>query len=440
MGVPVDLLSTFAQRRPRLLRDGLEILRRGADVRRFGNTVLVLGAESVRDVLGRPTDFLSGAVYAPKLKLGPLALAMESSPRQLSERAALEELLSPAKLVSFKANVEEQARAALQAKTPSMDFVTDYIEPVLTGAMCRLFGIDPSSAQSRLLRSRPGLLTFEQWIRKLGGALAAPMPAPFGLEAIAEGLAPELAGFLRGQLQASALGQLQVGALPGPESVVRCVGGVLLASAAIFRASTFALHELIGQGQLEAALQDCADAADPEPVVLGYLREALRLNPPFVALGRYCPRPTTIRSQSASQRNSMGGSKSSSMAVPAGAQVIVSLLSAMFDPTAVDNPDEFSLSRPASVYLPFGYGLHACVGKRFAEAGLALALVHWFSWLREHGLQVKAQGKIVYDGPAVARYRIEFVPRSSSSRKGAEPSHETGPVDDLGPDRSKAAE
>jgi cytochrome P450 len=49
-------------------------------------------------------------------------------------------------------------------------------------------------------------------------------------------------------------------------------------------------------------------------------------------------------------------------AVPAGTPVLAAVASAMFDETAVPEPDRFRTDRPPRTHLHFGHGPHACVG------------------------------------------------------------------------------
>ena len=54
-------------------------------------------------------------------------------------------------------------------------------------------------------------------------------------------------------------------------------------------------------------------------------------------------------------------------------------LSAMFDPDAVDRPNEYRLNRPARNYLVFGHGIHLCIGAALARVQIAESLRALFS-------------------------------------------------------------
>jgi cytochrome P450 len=406
LSVFVDLFSVVIQRHPVLLREVLALVRRRKPRLAVGNTVAVLDAAGVREVLGRPSDFLSGMDYAQKLKLGPLVLGLDESERQALERSAMERFVGEVRVEEFEAIVQRNAEQVLSRGRPN-DFVSDLVEPVLAAGLCELFGVDVTPARSRYVQAEPGLRTFVQWLRKLGGTIAAAVPAPFGLEAVGEAIAGEMFQFLEAQVRSSEAPVLQrMAADLGVESVARCVGGNLLASATLLKSSTLALSQLLSLQQLEPAMQALAgkSSAEAHGLALAYVREALRFAPPFAFLARHCPRPAAI----------------GDVQVPAGATVVISLLAAMFDPNAVVDPERFSTQRPLEAYVPFGVGLHECVGKGVSEVGWSVLFTVFLNWLRDQQLVVRAPGPIRLDGPAVASYPLVY-------RQGA--AHPRGALD-----------
>ena len=51
--------------------------------------------------------------------------------------------------------------------------------------------------------------------------------------------------------------------------------------------------------------------------------------------------------------------------IPQGSMVLVSFSAANRDPSLVDNPDAFDITRGSTGHLAFGYGLHHCIGAPF---------------------------------------------------------------------------
>ena len=79
----------------------------------------------------------------------------------------------------------------------------------------------------------------------------------------------------------------------------------------------------------------------------------------------------------------------------------------MHDPAAVDEPEQFRLDRPASDYLLFGHGLHACFGEPIARAqipALAAALLEGPRIRRARG----DHGRLHFTGPFPSHLTVRF--------------------------------
>ena len=122
----------------------------------------------------------------------------------------------------------------------------------------------------------------------------------------------------------------------------------------------------------------------------------LRFRPHGPILKRACPADVTLGSK---QRRIRGGS-----------MVLVSTLSAMFDPAWFPRPRRVALDRPVERYLHFGAGLHACFGRHINAVTVpetVAALVRLPELRRTPG----AAGRLVYDGPFPDRLIVEFDPK-----------------------------
>jgi cytochrome P450 len=393
MGSITEAVQLEVQRRPFLFRNGLDLARRlGGPIVGAGSFYVVLSADRVREVLGRPADFLSGPIYAPRLKLGPLILGMDVSERYVDEKNILAHALAPKG--SFDTQVRRHAADVLKNLNGrssidfvTIDLVTEVIEPVFVRSLCELFGIRPDDARSDFVEGR-GEKVIAQWMRKVGGLIASSVPAPFGLDGLTDRLKDEMARFFNDP-NSHHPGSLfdAVKKLPGPPS--RCVGGMMLPAATLFKSATLAIDKLLnrpralGPAEVHAFTQLEGEHVNAS---WGLIQEALRFQPPIPMLVRYCPRPTTL------------GSKS----IPAAATVLVSLFSAMFDPKKVEQPEKFSVERPDDTYLLFGAGHHACIASQLARTGLSSLISVLFQTLN---MERPRQG-IVYDGPAVAQYNV----------------------------------
>jgi cytochrome P450 len=394
MALIAEALMRALNRRPLLLRSGLEVLRRRGPIWGTEQTRLVLSMDRVREVFDRPLDFINGPSYAPKLKLGALVLGMDVSVRYRAERAELEGTISNEVMVEkFGRLVRTEATdicSKLHPDIRQLDLASDVIEPVFVRAMCELFGIVPDYAESAYLNVPAGVPTMAHWLRKLGGIIASGAPAPFGLHSLTERLAQEMASYLRQRVRKAPKGSVaallaESNVFPVREDLVRSVGGMMLAGATLIKATTLAVHQLLERETLEREAPHeflrSGSASDIRPFVW----EALRFQPPFPFLVRYCPRATMLGDRP----------------VAAGATVIVSPLAAMFDPTRVDRPEEFNPVRPASTYLMFGAGQHRCLAEQLAARGIPELISVIFN-----ELEISAAGRFAHDGTAVHQYRV----------------------------------
>jgi len=97
-------------------------------------------------------------------------------------------------------------------------------------------------------------------------------------------------------------------------------------------------------------------------------------------------------------QSQLGGTR-----VPKGARVLVLMGSANRDEAHFPDPDRFDLERPGPQNLPFGHGIHFCLGSQLArlEARLAVeALLARFSRLTPGDGPVRWNASLIVRGPA----------------------------------------
>jgi cytochrome P450 len=98
---------------------------------------------------------------------------------------------------------------------------------------------------------------------------------------------------------------------------------------------------------------------DRPEAIPGAVEEVLRYLPPAQYSGRYMLEPRTI----------------GDVTIPAREPVLLITGSATRDERQFDRPDDFDITRPPSLALGFGYGIHSCLGAALArmESRIALA-------------------------------------------------------------------
>jgi cytochrome P450 len=152
----------------------------------------------------------------------------------------------------------------------------------------------------------------------------------------------------------SKLLQVEVeGARLDDEEIVGFIGLLLLAGH-VTATSTLGNTVLAFEEHPDAAAQVRAD-----PVLLpAAIEESLRFRPPFPRLGRTATRATELGGQT----------------IPAGAFVLVWLVTANRDARVFAEPDRFDIHRKPNPHLTFGHGIHFCLGGPLARLEVKVAL------------------------------------------------------------------
>lgn len=109
---------------------------------------------------------------------------------------------------------------------------------------------------------------------------------------------------------------------------------------------------LTNPDQLEIVL------ADPAGECRWAVEEAIRLDPPTAWIPRRNPRDVRWHG----------------IDIPAGASMLLGIMSANRDPAMFDDPDTFRVQRHPQSVLTFGFGVHFCLGAHLARAEMQAAL------------------------------------------------------------------
>jgi hypothetical protein len=390
---------------------------------------LVISADAVRETFARAEDYSMGYLNAPKLKHGPFLLGMDPPVEQYRyEKSVLVAALTatPPEIAHYAAyDADHSARRLAQraGKTSSrsqlvrIELGAGYAEPVFARALAYAFGVPARGEACPAFPKQALPLPVEplaRYIRTFGATIGSSYPAPFGLEKLALTAAPYFQAHLENALRAhrdgsiaqllpringepardpsqTALGKLlaEQPFVDGDAGIVRCLAGMLSASASLPKAFAHVLHELLRRPEHAQRFARAVDESD-EDVVHAYVREALRFRPAFPLLVRHCPHASTLQATQTSH------AKGDVLAFFPGL--------AMFDPSHVEQPEAFSTERPDKDYFLFGGSPRECIGK---DAMMAL-FFPLFKGLRQHLPQVfEAQpGHLRYDGPALDQYEL----------------------------------
>jgi cytochrome P450 len=138
--------------------------------------------------------------------------------------------------------------------------------------------------------------------------------------------------------------------------VVLNVGGLLIGAVETTSHAVVNVLDFLLQRPDDLAKARAAALSDDASAVDGFVFEALRFRPAFPYFFRSCERDTVL-----------GRGTAYEAPIAKGATVLALTHSAMFDPQALSNPDDFDPSRGQGNQFHFGFGLHECLGRAIAQ-------------------------------------------------------------------------
>ena len=386
--------------RPVVLRPVFSVLRRVAPVLTLGRRVIVSRHADVVDVLRRDGDFTVAEVNSPSMMRwnGAFILGMDRGATYDREASALHRAAPASEVSRIEQLVVETAGELVRSARPSgrLDVVNGLARVAAVRTVATYHGV-PGPDETTMMR----------WMRAMFDAvfLDSSPRANRAAELTVAGLRPYLLDLIatrRAQLEAGeqvpddVLTRLVAMGAEEPwlddDAVRRCINGVIVGAVdTTSKAVTQVVDELLRRpmaldGARQAALDGNLDR------VRSYAWEALRFLPHAPLLQR-------------SSRGARVGNRPKP--VPTGKVVLVSVLSAMFDPAAFPHPRGFRPDRPEEGYLHFGHGMHTCFGlavNRVQIPALVAAVVALPGLRRAPG----REGRLLFDGPFPDRLVVEF--------------------------------
>jgi len=371
----------------------------------LGTTAIISRHVDVIDVLTRDTEFTISQINAPRFAAinSPFFLGMDRGPDYDREAGLLRQAVRRDDLERIRNSVRQASTQLIEAARPlgRIDAVNGLARVVPIRLLESYFGI-----------SSPNDPTMMRWMRDTFHDLFVnlaedPLVHRDAVRSAAE-LRQHVLGLIarRRELRNSpnqpddVLGRLI--AMQGPanawlddDSIRREIGGLIVGAAdTTSKFVNLALDELLRRPAAFAGATAAAVAGDIE-AVRRYSYEAVRFNPHNTFVVRYCPNGAVVAADTKRARN-----------IPAGANVIVGTLSAMFDPEVFPSPEEFRGDRDVE-YLHFGFGLHRCFG--YAINGVVIPEI-LAALLRLPNLRraPDSAGTLVYDGPFPERFILDF--------------------------------
>jgi len=365
-------------------------------------TVLLTRAADVREIIERESEF--EVVYSTRMKMitdgDNFFLGMQDTPRYTRDvsnmRLAIRREDIPGRVVPL---VAAKAQACVDKATPAgrIDVPQELSLPVATALVTDYFGLS-GPAEGTLIRWASDMFAY------LFKDLADTPSVTQAATAAAAACRSFLDDLIRTRKAAGGGGDdvlgrclaLQGAGMPGMTDLdIRnnLIGMFIGAIPTTSEAACRAMNQLLEiPGALDAAV--AAAKADDDDRLRDVVLEALRFDPINPILFRRAVETTRICRGTWHERT-----------VEKGRMVLVSNLSAMFDPMAVAQPNAFIPGRPPMDYILWGAGLHTCFGghmNRVSIPGLLKPL------LKKPGLR-RAPGKLGCIDDAGTPFPVHFV-------------------------------
>lgn len=333
----------------------LGLLRRFKPIARIGRFVLVTRNDDVRDILERQDEFETP--YGPEMtelaEKANFILGMQDGPDYRRMKSAVLSAFPPDEVEAIVRPIARRhSQDIMMRAAPGFDVISGLLK-IVPVRICRdYFGLlvededrfaDWSIAVSALLFSDP---LGNPKTRELALVAADRLKALVdrSVEAVRDGRTSK----------DTPLGRL-VGMVDSDRLKIEQLHSIMIGMVAGFGPTNL----LAGGNCLDVILTrpDARDAVEralatnDNGMLERAIREAMRFKPIWIGPMRYVPRDTVIAKGTPRER-----------LVKAKSIVMPATLSAMFDPEAVERPEEFDTNRSQRDYLIFGHGIHLCIG------------------------------------------------------------------------------
>jgi cytochrome P450 len=344
---PRGFFAEIRAKRPILVTDRVTLISKNADV---------------REILALPKVFTVD-LYKPKM--GDFMLAQDETIVNTRDKGVMQAMLSRSDLPKVREMAGAVADAALDAAGGRLEVVGGLARHVPLKIVQRYFGIE--GPDDRMIA-----WSFANQLDQFNNLPFDDRPDADAVAQAAIDARKEMVALLMAEIP-KRLAEIKAGtdrddvftrilrtSFPPAlgfdmQRVIINVGGLLIGAIETTQEAVCnALSHLASDPRLLAR----AKAAAGDPAVFdGYVWEALRFSPIVAFMFRHCVSDTTIAAGTPRETK-----------IKAGTTVLPLSMSAMFDADAVEKPDRFDPARPEHVYLHFGLGHHACLGRYVGQA------------------------------------------------------------------------
>lgn len=340
---PVDIFSRESVRNARAVDDALREFSPAARLQ--DGTVMITRHASVAAGLGDWKTFSSTSRpwHDPK-SVRPEILLTDDPPRHTQVRAAMAKALSPALIESMRASFERDAAAivgeALAHEGEVIDAVADITQRFVYKALPDAFGMRPEGRENMYGFSHMVWATLGPENDLFREAMQGIEPVVAWIEQCCnrENLAPGGFGMAIYEL--------------ADQGLITPAEARLLAQTVLAAGADTTVLTMANALRAFALFPDQYRQLRAEPqLVRNAFDESLRWDSPSRMAGRITMRDVDIEG----------------IIVPAGQRVGLMFAAANRDPRVWSDPDDYLISRDLKKQVGWGYGVHACVGRVFAQ-------------------------------------------------------------------------
>jgi Dyp-type peroxidase family len=378
----------------------LSLLRRFWPNVRVGRFLLVTRNKEVRDILERGDEFQTP--YGPEM--AELAggcnfiLGMQDGSDYRRMKSVVLSAFPPAEVEAVVRPIAARhCRAIVVRAVPGFDAVGGLLKLVPVRICRDYFGVvvddeaefaDWAIALSALFFSDPlankatrelAMIAADRMIRTVDRSILAVREGRTGADTP---LARLVAQLDQGRISTKEIHSIMLGMIAGfaPTNVL---------------AGANCLDVVLSKPEAQRAVEQAVAEGDTEKLDRAIL-EAMRFRPIWIGPWRYAARDAVIARGTARER-----------VVKAGTTVMPATLSAMFDPDAVQKPNEFDPTRPHRDYLVYGHGIHLCIGAEVARVQIGESLRALF---QKKGVRRAAgrAGRLTRIGAYPESLRVDF--------------------------------
>ncbi|SMH56089.1 cytochrome P450 [Mesorhizobium australicum] len=378
----------------------LKIVRRWWPTVRIGKFVLVTRDADVREILERESEFITpyGLEMTEMAGGSNFILGMQDGPDYRKLKKPLLSAFPPAEVEArVRPIAARHAREIMDRASPGFDAIAGLMKIVPVKICREYFGMivddedefaDWSIALSSIFFSDP---TANKATRELAVVAADRMikAVDRSIAAVREGsalpdtpLSRMVAMIDQGVLKLEEVHSVMLGMISGFAPTNLLAGGNCL-------------DVILSKPEAQTAVRLAVGAGDTKALDKAVL-EAMRFKPIWIGPWRYASADLRIAEGTPREK-----------VIPHKSTVMPATLSAMFDPDAVERPDEFDPERPKKTYMVYGHGIHVCIGIEVARVQIGECLRAIFAKKGVRRMPGRA-GKMTRIGAFPEHLRIDF--------------------------------